>query len=177
MYLIKLSKNSMFVKMIKKNFNFSRLHKNLGDAENWWRCSIHQSIKSRDVKKLVSEHGILTLPNPQTGRALTPETETLVKKFYERVDMSRMMSGMKDFELVKNDDQTCGPRHCAVAGSNDTHNLCVCVHHGNVKLMLNEINIQHLTEDNDIMLKNHHDCLDAIVCPDSSSSKYCKFGR
>ena len=53
--------------------------------------------------------------------------------------------------------------------------VCVCVHHENVKLMLNEIYIQHLTEYTDMMLDNYHDCLDAIVCPDSSSS--CHLGE
>ena len=42
--------------------------------------------------------------------------------------------------------------------------------HENVKLMLNEINIQHLTEDTDMSLNSYHDCLDSIVCPGSSSS-------
>ena len=36
--------------------------------------------------------------------------------------------------------------------------------------MLNEINIQHLTENTDMSLNNYHDCLDSIVCPESSSS-------
>ena len=44
------------------------------------------------------------------------------------------------------------------------------MHHENIKLMLNEINIQHLTEDAVMSLNNHHDCLDSIVCPESSSS-------
>ena len=33
------------------------------------------------------------------------------------------------------------PGHCVPAGSSGTHNVCVCVHHENVKLMLNEINV------------------------------------
>ena len=36
--------------------------------------------------------------------------------------------------------------------------------------MLNEINIQHLTKNTDMSLNNYHDCLDSIVCPESSSS-------
>ena len=48
--------------------------------------------------------------------------------------------------------------------------MCVCVHHDSIELMLNEINIQHLIMDTDMMLKNYHACLDAILCPDSSSS-------
>ena len=49
------------------------------------------------MKQLVSEHGILMLPNPKKGRALPLEIETLVKTFYERDDSSRMMPGMKYF--------------------------------------------------------------------------------
>ena len=48
----------------------------------------------------------MTQKTDETGRALTPETETLVKKFYERDDVSQMMLGMKDFVSVKNDDRT-----------------------------------------------------------------------
>ena len=44
------------------------------------------------------------------------------------------------------------------------------MHHENIKLMLNEINIQHLTEDNDMSLNNYRDCLDSIACLESSSS-------
>ena len=40
-------------------------------------------------------------------RALLLEIEALVKTFYERDDISRMMLGMKDFLSVKNDDGTC----------------------------------------------------------------------
>ena len=46
------------------------------------------------------------------------------------------------------------------------------MHHENVKLMLNKINIQHLIEDTDMSLNNYHDCLDSIVCPESSSSRF-----
>ena len=58
------------------------------------------------VKQLVSEHGILILPNPKKGRALPLEIETLVKTFYERDGISQMMPGIKDFVSVKNDDGT-----------------------------------------------------------------------
>ena len=63
--------------------------------------SERQAIK---VKELISEHGILILPIPKKGRSLPVEIETLVKTFYERDDISRMMPGMKDFVSVKNDD-------------------------------------------------------------------------
>ena len=58
------------------------------------------------------------------------------------------------------------PRHCVLAGSSSTYNVCIWVHRENFQLVLDEINIQHLTVDTDMMLKNYHDCLDAIVRPD-----------
>ena len=160
------------------------------------------------MKQLVSDHGILILLNPKRVRTLPLEIETLVKTFYERDDISRMMSGIKDFVSVKNDNGTrshvqkrlllCNinelyaqftaehqglkisiskftklrPSHCLLSGSSSSHNVCVCMHHKNIKLMLKEINIQHLTEDTDTSLNNYHDCLDSIVCPESSSSYF-----
>ena len=65
--------------------------------------SERQAIK---MKKLFLEHEIHILPNPKKGRALPLEIEKLVKTFYGRDDISRMMPGMKDFVSVKNDDGT-----------------------------------------------------------------------
>ena len=167
-------------------------------------CDPDFSIQGIKVKQLVSEHGILILPNPKKK-----EIETLVKTFYERDDISRMMPRMKDFVSVKNDDGTRShvqkrlliyninelyaqfteeheglkigisiftklrPRHCVLAESNGNQNVCVCMQHEkNIKLMLNEINIQHLTEDTDMSLNNYHNCLDSIVCSESSSCCY-----
>ena len=53
-------------------------------------------------------------------------------------------------------------RHCVLAESSRSHNLCVCMHHENIKLMLHNINIQHLTEDTDMSLNNYHDCVYAL---------------
>ena len=50
-----------------------KLRKVFGSSER-------QAIK---VKQLVSEHGILILPNPKKGRAFPLKIETLVKAFYE----------------------------------------------------------------------------------------------
>ena len=57
-----------------------------------------------EVKQLVSEHGILILPNSKKGRALPLKIETLVNTFYEQDDISRMIPGIEDFVSVKNDD-------------------------------------------------------------------------
>ena len=74
-----------------KSWGRRKLRKVFGTSER-------QAIK---VKQLVSEHGILILPNPKKGRALFLEIETLAKTFYERDDISRMMPGIKDFVSVK----------------------------------------------------------------------------
>ena len=39
------------------------------------------------------------------------------------------------------------PPNCVLAGSSGTHNVCVCVHHENVKLMLSAMDIENLTKD------------------------------
>ncbi|KYN27624.1 hypothetical protein ALC57_02985 [Trachymyrmex cornetzi] len=62
------------------------------------------------------------------------------------------------------------PLHCVLAGSSGTHNVCVCVHHENIKLMMNDAYIQNLTKDTNMILTNYRDCLNAIVCSESTSS-------
>ncbi|XP_017470011.1 PREDICTED: uncharacterized protein LOC108378244 [Rhagoletis zephyria] len=59
--------------------------------------------KARIAKKLVAEHGILTLPNTKKGKPLECKTEALVTQFYQRDDMSRLMPGMKDWVSVRID--------------------------------------------------------------------------
>ena len=61
-----------------------------------------------------------------------------------------------------------------LAGTSGTHNVCVCVHHENVKLMLDAINLKHLTKDSDSPLKNYKDCINKIVC--SQPSDKCFLG-
>lgn len=64
------------------------------------------------------------------------------------------------------------PAHCVLAGSSGTHNVCVCVHHENVKLMLSSMDIENLTKDTELTLKNYHDCIQAIVCTDAHDRCY-----
>ena len=61
--------------------------------------------QARMAKKLVSDHGILTLPNPKKGKTLDPKTEALVIEFYQRDDMSRQMPGIKDWVSVRIDEK------------------------------------------------------------------------
>ena len=55
------------------------------------------------------------------------------------------------------------PRHCFLAGSSGTHNVCVCVCHEDVNLMLEAIEIKHLTEESGKKLSDYHDCLKEIT--------------
>ena len=93
-FIVPKSRQEKFqlLSLAPKSWGRRKLRKVFGRSER-------QAIK---VKKLVSEHGILILPNSKKGRALTLKTKTLVKTFYERDDISRMMPGMKDFVSVKN---------------------------------------------------------------------------
>ncbi|KAJ8683491.1 hypothetical protein QAD02_019283 [Eretmocerus hayati] len=59
-------------------------------------------------------------------------------------------------------------KHCVIAVSSGTHVVCVCVHHENVKLMLDSINIGTLTKNSQMELNNYQDCLQRIVCPNPS---------
>ena len=56
------------------------------------------------------------------------------------------------------------PPHCVLAGSSGTHNVCVCIYHENIKLMLNANDLECLTKDTNLVLKNYHDCIQAVVC-------------
>ena len=60
--------------------------------------------QARKAKQLVEEFGILSSPNPRGGRKLPVETENLVKSFYLREDISRILPGKKDFISVKLND-------------------------------------------------------------------------
>ena len=64
------------------------------------------------------------------------------------------------------------PPYCVLAGSSGTHNVCMCGHHENGKLMLSAMDIENLTKDNQLPLKNYHDCIQAIVCNDSHDRCY-----
>lgn len=60
--------------------------------------------QAKKAKQLVHQFGILSSPNPRAGRKLTIETENLVKSFYLREDVSRIMPGTKDSISVKLDN-------------------------------------------------------------------------
>lgn len=60
--------------------------------------------QAKKAKQLVDQFGILSSPSPRGGRKLLPETENLVKCFYLREDISRIMPGKKDFISIKLND-------------------------------------------------------------------------
>ena len=64
------------------------------------------------------------------------------------------------------------PQYCVLAESSGTHNVCVYEHHENVKLMLSGMDIENLSKDTQLSLKNYHDCIQAIVCNDSHDRCY-----
>ena len=84
----------------------------------------------------------------------------LFKKEYENVKI-----GFSKFAELR-------PPYCVLAGSSGTHNVCVCVHHENVKLMLASVDLNKLTENTFLVLNNYHDCIDAIVCANAHDICY-----
>ncbi|KAL7298729.1 hypothetical protein TKK_0008483 [Trichogramma kaykai] len=169
--------------------------------------------EARTAKSLASESGILTYPPKKKGNKTLPiETETIVKSFYERDDVSRMMPGMKDYICIKTDDgqriheqkrlllgdlgdlysqfkkehegikigftkfTLLRPIHCILAGSNGTHNVCVCVrvYHENVKLMLEAADFSHLNhiENPHLNSNDYRDFLKATKCLNPSQDCY-----
>ncbi|KAJ8685607.1 hypothetical protein QAD02_021400 [Eretmocerus hayati] len=61
------------------------------------------------------------------------------------------------------------PPQCVFAGSSGTHNVCVCVYHQNVKLMLEGMNISKLTSNE---ITNYKDCIAKLICDNPSTSCY-----
>lgn len=64
------------------------------------------------------------------------------------------------------------PRHCVLAGASGTHTVCVCVHHENMKLMLDGLNLREITKDSDFPMIDYHDALNKIVCTDATPECY-----
>ncbi|KAJ8684815.1 hypothetical protein QAD02_020608 [Eretmocerus hayati] len=65
--------------------------------------------------------------------------------------------------------QLC-PAQCILAGSSGTHNVCVCVHHENVEIMLEAIEIQDPTSNTQLALRTYQDYLRIMVCNSPSSA-------
>lgn len=61
------------------------------------------NFTARKAKKLLSEKGVMSSPDPKPGRSLDPSTTALVTQFYESDDISRQMPGKKDFVSVIKD--------------------------------------------------------------------------
>ena len=57
------------------------------------------------------------------------------------------------------------PKWCIIAGPKNTHSVCVCSYHQNVKLLLSSIEIEHL----------YYEIIDMIVC--NRDSKECMVHR
>lgn len=56
------------------------------------------------------------------------------------------------------------PKNCILPGHSGTHCVCVCTIHQNVKTMLDAIDLQNLTANEEIKLNDYKDCLKTIVC-------------
>ena len=60
------------------------------------------------------------------------------------------------------------PKHCVLAGARGTHSVCVCTIHQNCKLMLDAIDIQKFTKNQEDPICSYKDCLQQIMCKNST---------
>jgi hypothetical protein len=56
----------------------------------------------RKVKQLVKAKEIPSTPNPKPGKIIKDDTVNVVPEFYDGDEISRRMSGKKDFASIKN---------------------------------------------------------------------------
>ena len=56
------------------------------------------------------------------------------------------------------------PCNCVLAAASGTHTVCVCVHHENVNLMLDAINIEKLTCETNNFIASYHDTVEMMIC-------------
>lgn len=63
---------------------------------------------------------------------------------------------------------TLRPKQCIFAGGSGTHVVCVCIYHQNVKLMLSGGDISSLTHETSNSLTSYKDCLQKMMCPNST---------
>jgi hypothetical protein len=116
----------------------------------------------RRAKQLVMDHGIISSPNPKSGKTLNEVAVEVVKSFYDSDEVSRVMPGKKDYLSIKvsgvkvNEQKrlllcnlkelyshfknshpavkvgfskfaSLHPRNSIMAGTSNTHSVCVCV--------------------------------------------------
>ena len=86
-----MSEKVQILTVLPKSWSVRKLQSEFGTS----------NYMARKLKDLVKEKGILATPNPKSGHSLAPKTVDLVCNFYETDDVSRMMSGRKDFVSVK----------------------------------------------------------------------------
>lgn len=61
------------------------------------------------------------------------------------------------------------PKHCVQPGSNGTHTVCVCTIHQNVKLMIDAIKLNVISQG---YLKSYKDCIGLSLCEKPDSQCY-----
>ena len=56
------------------------------------------------------------------------------------------------------------PENCILAGASGTHTVCVCVHHENVNLILDAVDLKEPTCKYFSPIKTYHDAMNRIMC-------------
>jgi len=104
------------------------------------------------------------------------DERTLMQKRLLQYDLRGLFLKFKEtFEDIKisfSKFAQIRPKQCILAGSHGTHCVCVCTMHQNCKLMLDAIDVQSLTEKSEPTLITYKDCLQQMICDESTASCY-----
>ncbi|KAJ8671423.1 hypothetical protein QAD02_002682 [Eretmocerus hayati] len=80
------------------------------------------------------------------------ELHELYKKTYQNMSIS-----FSEFAKLR-------PQYCVLMGAKGTHSVCVCTIHQNCKMMLDAINLDKLTENDQSPIYTYRDCLKMMMC-------------
>ena len=58
---------------------------------------------------------------------------------------------------------------CVISGSSETHSVCVCTIHQNIKTIIDAINLKTLTKGSEIELNDYKYCINYILCRKSTT--------
>jgi hypothetical protein len=108
------SKKIQILTLVPKNWNLRK-------AESLFDASYRQALTA---KKLVTEQGILAVPNPRPGKRLSENTVKLVLDFYNRDDVSRVYPGKRDVVTIKiNGEKTIFQKRLILANLKEIYKL------------------------------------------------------
>lgn len=140
-----------------------------------------KNLDEKTVQKVIEFY-----ENDTNGRIMPNKKDTVVVKIDDQKERKQKHLLLYDIKVLhsmfkkKYPEHPIGlskfaelrPKWCVVAGASGTHSVCVCTTHQNVKLMIDSINVKHLTKDFEIKLDDYNDCIKIVLCKNPTSACY-----